>query len=99
MGDPNDKRMLVLLSIALQVHGREDVVIDIEGPGALERLLQNPFKIKEGSRYNLKLSFRVQHNVLEGLKYLERVKRKNFQSDKSEEVLVSVDIQVRVVVN
>lgn len=89
IGDPNDKRPVVILKLCLEVAGREDVVIDLEQPGALETLTSKPFTIKEGAEYSMRVKFRVQHEVISGLRYLQRVKRKGVQVDKSEEMMGS----------
>ncbi|KAF8421645.1 rho guanidine dissociation inhibitor [Tirmania nivea] len=89
IGDPNDKRPVVILQLALEVDGRPDVVIDLEQPGAVEALTSKPFTIKEGAQYSMRVKFRVQHEVISGLRYLQRVKRKGMQVDKSEEMMGS----------
>ena len=48
-----------------------------------------PYKIKEGAEFRMKAVFKVQHEVLSGLKYLQVVKRKGIRVDKHEEMLVS----------
>lgn len=87
--DPNDKRKCVITSLALEVPGRQDFVIDLTAPGALEGLKSKPFTIKEGARFRMKANFRVQHEVLSGLKYLQVVKRKGIRVSKEQEMLVS----------
>ena len=87
--DPNDKRRCVITSLALEVPGRQDFVIDLSAPGALEGLKSKPFTIKEGAKFRMKAKFRVQHEVLSGLKYLQVVKRKGIRVSKDQEMLVS----------
>lgn len=89
IGDPNDKRPVVILELALEVEGRPDVVIELEQPGALEALTGKPFTIKEKAQYSMRVKFRVQHEVISGLRYLQRVKRKGVTVDKSEEMMGS----------
>lgn len=87
--DPTDKRRCVITSLALEVPGRSDFVIDLTAPGALEGLKSKPFTIKEGAKFRMKANFRVQHEVLSGLKYLQVVKRKGIRVSKDQEMLVS----------
>lgn len=68
---------------------RPDVVINLDSPGALESLSGKPFTIKEGAEYRMRVRFRVQHEVISGLRYLQLVKRKGIKVDKSEEMMVS----------
>ena len=90
--DPSDKRRCVITSLALEVPGRPDFVIDLSAPGALEGLKSKPFIIKEGAKFRMKANFRVQHEVLSGLKYLQVVKRKGIRVSKDQEMLVSLPI-------
>ncbi|KAJ6258980.1 hypothetical protein Dda_5875 [Drechslerella dactyloides] len=89
IGDPNDPRTVVIEEVALLVEGRSDIAVDLTKPHALEQLKKNPFTIKEGSEYRMRVKFRVQHEVISGLKYLHVVKRKGIKVDKSEEMMGS----------
>lgn len=89
IGDPSDKRPVIIEQLCLEVVGRPDVVLDLTLPGALESLGMKPFTIKEGAEYCMRVKFRVQHEVISGLRYLQRVKRKGVQVDKSEEMMGS----------
>lgn len=86
--DPQDTRRCVIHSLALEVPNRPDMTIDLSVPGALESLKSKPFSIKEGAKFRMKASFKVQHDVLSGLKYLQVVKRKGIRVSKDEEMLV-----------
>lgn len=57
------------------MEGRPDIVIDVSQPGALEKLKSQSFTIKEGATFRMKARFKVQHQVLSGLKYIQVVKR------------------------
>lgn len=87
--DPNDTRRCVIHSLALETPGRPDIVIDLSVPGALESLRSKPFAIKEGAKFRMKATFKVQHEVLSGLKFLQVVKRKGVRVSKDEEMLGS----------
>lgn len=71
-----------------QVDGRADIIIDLSQPGQLENLKSKPFTIKEGAKYRMKVKFKVQHQILSGLKYLQVVKRHGI-SQKSQEMIGS----------
>lgn len=86
IGDPNDKRKVVILEMTLHVDGQPPVVVDMEAAGALEKLKSEPFVIKEKSKYHLSVKFRVQHEIVTGLKYLQSVKRAGIRLDKTQEV-------------
>ncbi|ORX52457.1 E set domain-containing protein [Hesseltinella vesiculosa] len=101
-GPTNDSRRVVVEQIALEVAGRPDVVVDLSTPGklftdifffmttaALENAKKSPFIIKEGVEYRMKVKFRVQHDVVSGLKYLQVVKRGGIRVDKMEEMIGS----------
>ncbi|MCJ1354785.1 MAG: hypothetical protein MMC33_004775 [Icmadophila ericetorum] len=87
--DPNDPRTCIIESLALEVEGRPDIVIDLTAPGATEKLKDKPFTIKEGAVFRMKARFRVQHGVLSGLKYVTAVKRKGIRVGKDQEMLGS----------
>lgn len=76
-------------TIEQEVEGRPDITIDLTQPGALESLKSKPFTIKEGSRYQMKAVFVVQHQVLSGLKYIQSVKRKGIPLGKDQEMIGS----------
>lgn len=79
---PGDKRSVVILEMALlfpedpslktEVFKLEDV------SGTIKKDLVH-FSIKENSVYELRIKFRVQHEIITGLKYMHTVK-KNFIS-------------------
>ncbi|EEH40322.2 rho GDP-dissociation inhibitor [Paracoccidioides lutzii Pb01] len=89
ISDPNDPRKCIIKSLALEVEGRDDITIDLSSPGSVDKLKDQPFTIKEGSRFRIKATFVVQHEVLSGLKYIQVVKRKGVRISKDEEMLGS----------
>ncbi|KAI7881705.1 rho-gdp dissociation inhibitor [Lichtheimia hyalospora FSU 10163] len=88
-GPTDDPRNVVVEYIALEVEGREDVKVDLSTADAIEKAKSAPFTIKEGVEYRMKVKFRVQHEVVSGLKYLQVVKRKGVRVDKTEEMIGS----------
>lgn len=87
--DANNPAKVLIESISLQVEGRPDVTVQLSAPGALQKLASEPFIIKEGVKYAMVLQFRVQREVVSGLRYLQVVKRKGIRVDKFEEMIGS----------
>ncbi|KAK3068477.1 rho GDP dissociation inhibitor [Teratosphaeriaceae sp. CCFEE 6253] len=75
ISDPKDPRKCIILSLGLEVQGRPDIIIDLTKTGSLDDLIKRPFTIKEGATFRMKACFRVQHQVLSGLKYIQVVSR------------------------
>ncbi|KAF9312323.1 hypothetical protein BG003_006404 [Podila horticola] len=84
----DDPHNVVVVQLALEVAGRPDVILDLTKSEA--ELKNHSFTIKEGVEYRLKVLFKVQHEVVSGLKYMQVVKRK---VDKSEEMIGSYAAQ------
>ena len=87
ISDPNDPRKCIIYSLGLEVEGRPDIIIDLKAPGALEALNEKPFTIKEGAQFRMKAQFKVQHEILAGLKYLQKTTRGPL-SEKLQEMMV-----------
>ena len=88
VSDPNDPRTAIILSLALEVEGRKDIVVDLKDAAAVNDLKHRPFTIKEGAKFRMKVTFKVQHHVLSGLKYLQVLKRRGIRVAKDEEMIV-----------
>lgn len=88
ISDPSDPRKVIILSLGLEVEGRPDIVIDLTSPNSLETLNKKPFAIKEGATFRMKARFRVQHQILSGLKYVQVVSRMGVKN-KMQEMIVS----------
>ena len=78
---------------AREEHGRS-ITIDLSAKGSESTLKDNPFKIKEGSKFTMIAKFKVQHEVLSGLQYVQIVRRKGIRVSKDQEMIVS-DPQLR----
>jgi len=88
ISDPSDPRKCIILSLGLEVADREDIIIDLSAPGSVETLKNKPFSIKEGATFRMKVRFKVQHQILSGMKYLQVVKRLGV-SQKTQEMIGS----------
>jgi Rho GDP-dissociation inhibitor len=89
LSDPNDPRVCIIYSLAMKSNGRPDVVIDLSAPGSEQTLKDKPFKIKEGSTFTMEAKFKVQHEILSGLHYVQTVKRKGVRVSKTSEMIGS----------
>jgi len=89
LSDPNDPRHCIILSLTLNTEGRDPVTIDLSQAGAEKTLKDHPFKIKEGAKFTMSAKFKVQHQILSGLHYVQVVKRKGIRVSKDQEMLGS----------
>ncbi|RQM08767.1 hypothetical protein DH86_00002464 [Scytalidium sp. 3C] len=89
ISDPSDPRVCIILSLTMDSEGRPPVTIDLSQKGAEATLKDKPFKIKEGVKFTMSAKFKVQHEVLSGLHYVQVVKRKGIRVSKDQEMIVS----------
>lgn len=71
------------------MEGRSDIVIDLSKPNSLESLNKHPFTIKEGATFRMKARFKVQHQILSGMKYVQVVSRMGVKN-KMQEMIVCI---------
>ncbi|CAG8949211.1 hypothetical protein HYFRA_00004834 [Hymenoscyphus fraxineus] len=89
LSDPNDPRHCIILSLQMDSEGRPPVVIDLSEKGSEKTLKDKPFKIKEGAKFSMTAKFKVQHEILSGLHYVQIVKRKGIRVSKDQEMIGS----------
>ncbi|KAI0380154.1 immunoglobulin E-set [Hypomontagnella monticulosa] len=89
LSDPNDPRVCIIHALTMESPGRAPVTIDLSAPGSESTLKDRPFKIKEGCKFTMVASFKVQHEILSGLQYVQVVKRKGIKVSKDSEMLGS----------
>ncbi|KAH8885533.1 rho GDP dissociation inhibitor [Thozetella sp. PMI_491] len=89
LSDPNDPRVCIIVSLTMDAPGRPPVTIDLSTPGSEATLKDNPFKIKEGAKFTMTATFKVQHEILSGLHYIQVVKRKGIRVSKDDEMIGS----------
>ena len=91
LSDPTDPRVCIISALAMHSEGRDPVVIDLSAPGSEKTLKDKPFKIKEGAKFTMTAKFKVQHEILSGLHYVQVIKRKGVRipGGKSSEMIVS----------
>lgn len=88
---PNDPRRVVIKKMEIIVEGREDntIVMDLAADGAEKNLKQNPFTLKEGCKFKTRIEFKVQHEIVSGLKLVSVMKKKGIKVASGQEMLGS----------
>jgi len=95
IGEPGDKRTVVILELALLFKEQTgtakqpDVIIDLCKPDALSNLKKSPFVIFEDAEYRMRVKFRVQHDIISGLRYHQEVFRSLMRVDKTNQMMGS----------
>ncbi|KAL7924533.1 immunoglobulin E-set [Trichoderma austrokoningii] len=89
LSDPNDPRVCIILSLTMSSPDRDPVTIDLSTPGSEKTLKDKPFQIKEGAKFTMSAEFKVQHEILSGLHYVQVVKRKGIRVSKDSEMIGS----------
>ena len=89
LSDASDPRVCIIHGLAMETPGRDPVTIDLSVPGTEATLKDKPFTIKEGARFTMAATFKVQHEVLSGLRYVQIVKRKGIRVSRDSEMLGS----------
>ncbi|RGP59603.1 rho protein gdp dissociation inhibitor containing protein [Fusarium sporotrichioides] len=89
ISDPSDPRVCIILSLTMDSPGRPPVTIDLSTPGSETTLKDKPFNIKEGAKFTMSAKFKVQHEILSGLHYVQVVKRKGIRVSKDSEMIGS----------
>ncbi|KXJ26832.1 rho GDP-dissociation inhibitor 1 [Exaiptasia diaphana] len=85
LGDANISKgegpNVVVEKLSIVVDGREDVEIDLTGD--LSKLKDRSITIKEGTAYRLKITFKINHEIVAGLKFFQLLYRKGIRVDKT----------------
>ncbi|XP_069785813.1 rho GDP-dissociation inhibitor 1 [Narcine bancroftii] len=79
--DPNIPNVQVT-SLTLCAAAPDPLVLDLTGN--LDNLKSNPFTLKEGVEYRIKICFKVNKEIVSGLKYVQTTSRKGIKIDTSE---------------
>ncbi|EPX74788.1 rho GDP dissociation inhibitor Rdi1 [Schizosaccharomyces octosporus yFS286] len=80
---PNDPRTVVIEQLSLLVTGRDPIHVDMQDEASVEQIHKKGFVIKEDSEYRIGVRFRVQHELISGLRYVQVVRRVGMTVDKS----------------
>jgi len=85
--EPDNPKKVLVKKLVLVSEGQEDKVLDLSGD--LSKLKQTIFVIKEGVQYRIRIEFFVQHEIVTGLKYVQKTFRKGIQVDKMTQMVGS----------
>ncbi|KAK3797245.1 hypothetical protein RRG08_030470 [Elysia crispata] len=92
--DPNNKLNCIIQKLSLLVEGRDEVSIDLTKPE--EEIKNESFTIKEGCKYQIKIYFLVQREIVTGLKYVHKVFRKGIKVDSMSQMMGSYGPKVEL---
>ncbi|TFK29343.1 rho GDP-dissociation inhibitor [Coprinopsis marcescibilis] len=89
--DTNGPKVTVLtLELASQtLPPGKKLAFNLADAAALAALKKNPVIIKEGIEYNVRITFKVNHSIISGVRYIQIVKRSGMKVDKLEQMLGS----------
>ncbi|TFK76051.1 E set domain-containing protein [Pluteus cervinus] len=65
------------------------LIVDINNPAQLAEIRTQPIVIKEGVEYSVGISFKVNHSIISGVRYIHVVRRAGVKVDKLEQMLGS----------
>ncbi|XP_042360698.1 rho GDP-dissociation inhibitor 1-like [Plectropomus leopardus] len=82
VSDPNAPNIQVTRMTLVCDQAETPLVLDLTGD--LMQFKQNPLVLKEGVEYKIKISFKVNKEIVSGLKYVQNIFRKGIKIDKSE---------------
>jgi len=78
----DDPRKVVVQKMIFVSEGRDDIVLDLSGD--ISMLKKQKITIKEGVEFRLKIIFKVQHEIISGLRYHHVISRKQINVDKQQ---------------
>ncbi|XP_041812880.1 rho GDP-dissociation inhibitor 1 [Chelmon rostratus] len=82
IADPNAPNIQVTRMTLLCESAPSPLILDLTGD--LENFKKNPFVLKEGVEYRIKINFKVNKEIVSGLKYIQQTFRKGVRVDKTE---------------
>lgn len=88
ISDPSDPRVCIIKALTMDSPGRPPVRLEPENPKHQAKL-EKGFKIKEGVKFTMSAEFKVQHEILSGLHYVQIIKRKGVRVSKDSEMIGS----------
>jgi len=78
--EPSNPKRVLVKKLVLVSEGQTEKVLDLSGD--ISQLKSTVFTIKEGVQYRIRIEFYVQHEIVTGLKYVQKTSRKGIQVDK-----------------
>ena len=87
----DDPRRVVIKSMSLIFENRPggDIVYKFDTQADVEAMKNKPFVLREGCAYKIKVEFKIQHEIVSGLKYVNQVYRSGIRAVKELEMLGS----------
>lgn len=80
---PGDRRKVVIQKIMLLVDTEpEPFVFDLTNETTIKELASKRYKIKEKSNYKLHIQFKIQHEIITGIRYVQYIKKAGIAVDK-----------------
>nr|CAG4643535.1 EOG090X0EJY [Ilyocryptus agilis] len=77
--EPNNPSKVLVKKLVLVSEGQTEKTLDLTGD--LSKLKNTVFIIKEGVQYRIRIEFFVQHEIVTGLKYVQKTYRKGIPVD------------------
>ncbi|KAJ7591208.1 immunoglobulin E-set [Mycena floridula] len=81
--------VLTLQLISSTLPAGKEINFDLSDLARLADTKKNPIVIKEGVEYNVRITFKVNHSIISGVRYIQVVKRAGVKVDKLEQMLGS----------
>eukprot|EP01116_Phalansterium_solitarium_P015475 TRINITY_DN3424_c0_g1_i1.p1 TRINITY_DN3424_c0_g1~~TRINITY_DN3424_c0_g1_i1.p1 ORF type:complete len:171 (+),score=16.46 TRINITY_DN3424_c0_g1_i1:87-599(+) len=81
----DDPRRVVITEFRIICEGRPggDIAYPLADKAAVDAMKETPFVLKEGCNYKFAVLFRVQHEIVSGLKYVMTVTRKGIPGSRT----------------
>jgi len=76
LGDPKDPRKVIITEMKIMIKDGKDIIYDLAQKGSEKDMIKKPFELKEKCQYKIEVSFKVQHELITGLKLENSVKKK-----------------------
>ncbi|EDO19041.1 hypothetical protein Kpol_2000p5 [Vanderwaltozyma polyspora DSM 70294] len=87
---PGDTRKVVIQKIQLLIDTEhEPISFDLTSEETINKLASMRYKIKEKSVYKLRITFKVQHEIITGLRYVQYIKKAGIAVDRIDDHLGS----------
>ncbi|XP_054463070.1 rho GDP-dissociation inhibitor 1 [Anoplopoma fimbria] len=81
VADPSAPNVQVTRMTLVCETAPQPLVLDLQD---LDNLRKNPFVLKEGIEYRIKINFKVNKDIVSGLKYTQQTSRKGVKLDKTD---------------
>ena len=87
----DDDRRVVIQEMRVMFEDRPggDIIYNLDNEDKVKAMKSQPFTLKEGCNYKIKVTFKVQHEIVSGLKYVNTVYRKGVKVARDDEMLGS----------